>query len=143
MIEVPWADHVSRHYTFLILSNENVDFLGRELRWRSYTIKKAFLTTKRIKLVDKKEFLAAALDLEHKIYVVHVGLVSVIMLPSFSLLDIHPFHRPEIARLIAKEAFTKVSNKYVDFADIFSLDLAFKLFEHTKINDYAIKLVDG
>ena len=38
---------------------------------------------------------------------------------------------------------TKVSNKYVNFADVFFPDLASKLPEHTEINDYAIKLVDS
>ena len=33
--------------------------------------------------------------------------------------------------------------KNSDFADVFSLELAFKLPKHTGINDYAIKLVDG
>lgn len=48
-----------------------------------------------------------------------------------------------IVGLIAKNAFTKVSNKYVDFVDVFSLGLAFELLEYTRINNYAIKLVDG
>ena len=30
----------------------------------------------------------------------------------------------------------------IDFADVFSPDLASELPEHTEINDYAIKLVD-
>ena len=44
--------------------------------------------------------------------------------------------------MIAEEALTKVPAKYSDFADVFSLDLAFKLPEHTGINDHAIELVD-
>ena len=41
------------------------------------------------------------------------------------------------------EALTKVPNKYSDFVDVISLDLASKLFEYTGINDHAIKLVNG
>ena len=33
--------------------------------------------------------------------------------------------------------------KYLDFANIFSRDLASELPKHTGINDHAIKLVDG
>ena len=44
--------------------------------------------------------------------------------------------------MIAKEALTKVSIEYVDFADVFSPNLS-KLLEHTGINDHAIKLVDA
>ena len=56
------------------------------------------------------------LDPEHETYVVHVGSVSSVTLPSSSPLDVHP-----IAGLIAKEAPTKVPDKYVNFA--FSPDL--------------------
>ncbi len=40
------------------------------------------------------------------------------------------------------EALTEVSNKYTNFADVFSPKLTAKFPEHTRINDYAIKLVD-
>ena len=45
--------------------------------------------------------------------------------------------------MIAEEAPTKVSAKYSDFADVFSLDLASKLPKHTRINNHAIELVNG
>ena len=37
----------------------------------------------------------------------------------------------------------KVSIKYTDFANIFSLDLMSKLLKHSGINDYTIKIVDS
>ena len=40
---------------FITLSGANVDFFGRELRWRTYTTEEALPTTKRVKLVGKKE----------------------------------------------------------------------------------------
>ena len=81
---------------FLTLSGVDVDFLRRELGWRTYTTKEAILTTRRVELVDKKEFAAAALDPEHETYVVHVGSVSFDTSPSSSplKLNIHPFCRP-------------------------------------------------
>ena len=84
----------------------------------------------------KKEFVVAALNQEYEIYVVHVASLS------STPLNVHPSQRPQISGLIAKKAPIKVSNKYADFADIFSPDLASKLPEHTKINNHAIKLVD-
>ena len=75
---------------FLTLSNADVDFLGRELRWRTYITKEALPTTRHIELVGKKEFKAAALDPKHKTYIVHVGSVSSDALPSSSPLDVHP-----------------------------------------------------
>ena len=50
---------------FLTLSGADVDFLGRELCWRTYTIEKALLITRRVELVDKKEFAAVTLDPEY------------------------------------------------------------------------------
>ena len=78
-------------------------------------------------------------------YIVHVGSVRFDASPSSSPLelDLHPSRKPQVSDLIAEEAPTKVSAKYSDFADVFSPDLAFELPEHTKINDYAIELVDG
>ena len=67
------------------------------------------------------------------------------MLPNSSplKLDVHPSRRPQISGLIAKKALTKVSAKYLDISDVFSLDLASELPEHTGINHHAIKPVDG
>ena len=117
---------------FLTLSSADVDFLSRELRWRTYTTEKALRTTRNIKLVGKKEFVAAALNPEYKTFVIHVASLCSTPLDA----------KFQISGLIAKEASIKVSAEYLDFADVFSLDLASKLPKHTKINDYAIKLVD-
>ena len=128
---------------FLILSGADVDFLGWELRWKTYTIKEALPTTRHVVLVDKKGFVAAALDLKHEIYIVHVGSVSSDVSSSSFLLDVHPSRGPQISGLIAEEAPTKVLAKYLDFADVFSPDLASELTKYTKINDHTIKVVDG
>ena len=125
---------------FLTLSNANVDFLGRELWWKTYTTKKDLPSTKRVELVGKKKFAATALDPEHEIYVVHVASLSSTSLVS---LNIHPSRKPQISSLIAEEAPTKVPAEYSDFADVFSPDLVSGLPEHTRINDHAIKLVKG
>ena len=130
---------------FLTLSGADVDFLGCELRWKAYSTKEAPPTTRRVELVGKKKFAAAALDPEYETYVVHVGSVSSDALPSFSPLelDVHPSCRPQISGLIAEKAPTKVLTEYSDFADIFSPDLASELPEHTGINNHAIELVNG
>ena len=58
---------------FLTLSNTDVDFLDHELRCRTYPIEDSLPTTRRIKLVGKKEFTAGKLDPEYKTYLVQVG----------------------------------------------------------------------
>ena len=126
---------------FLTLSNANVDFSGRNLRWRTYTIKKALPTTRRVKLVGKQEFVAAALDPEYETYVVHIASLS--SNPLVTSLDVHPFRRSQISGLIAGEAPTKIPDEYSDFAEVISPDLASELPEYTGINDHAIELVNG
>ena len=56
---------------------------------------------------------------------------------------VHPFLRPQIFSLIAKAAPIKVPAEYLDFADVFSPDLASELPEHTEINNHTIELVEG
>ena len=124
----------------LTLSGANIDLSGRELRWRTYTTKEALPTTRRVELVGKKEFAASTLDPKYETYVVHVA--SLNSTPLLTL-DVHLSWKPQISGLIAEEVPTKVSIKYLDFADVFSPDLAFELPEHIEINDYAIKLVYG
>ncbi len=54
----------------------------------------------------------------------------------------YPLKRAQIAHLKADEAPTEVLSKYADFADVFSPKLAAELPEYTRINNYAIELVD-
>ena len=106
---------------------------------RSYTIKEALFTTKQVELIGKKMFVAAALDLRHKTFIVHVASLE----NSSQEGDVHPSCRAQIAALVANEALTSILTEYSDFADVFSLELATELPEHIRINDHAIKLVDN
>ena len=125
---------------FLILSGADVKFLKRELWWRSYTIKEVLPTTKRVKLVEKKEFTAAALDPEYKTFVIYV--TSLESPSNTQKGDVHLSRRAQIAALVTNKASTSIPNEYSDFADVFSPELALELPEHTSINDHAIELVD-
>ena len=118
---------------FLTLNSADIDLLRRELWWRTYTTQKALPIIRCNKLVRKKEFAAIAPDSKHEILVVQIASLT-------SSAGMHPFHRLQIAGLIAKEAPTKISTKYKDFADLFSPDLMSKLSEHTEINNHAIEL---
>ena len=109
---------------FLTLSGTDVDFLGRELHWRTYTTEEPFPATRRVKLVGKNEFAAAELDPEHETYIVYVRSVSSVALLSSSPLNIHPSCKPQIDGLIAEKAPMKVFAEYADFANVFFSDLA-------------------
>ena len=62
--------------SFLTLSSVDIDFPKKELRWRLYTIEETLPITKRVKLVEKKEFTAEVLDLRHETFVVHVAFLE-------------------------------------------------------------------
>ena len=142
---------------FHTLNGADINFLDQKLCWKTYIIKKTLSTIKRIKWVSEKAFVAVVLDPEIEIFIVYVAsfnsttsLSSAAFLSSTTSLsstllhaDIYPSHRSLIASLIIEKTPTKVPNKYVDFADIFFLDLVSKLPKHTRINNYAIKLVNG
>ena len=55
---------------FLTLSGVNIDFLGWELRWKTYSIEKALRTIRYVKLVGKKKFVAVVLDSKHETFVI-------------------------------------------------------------------------
>ena len=76
--------------------------------------------------MDKKEFVTAALDPKYEIFIVYIVSFCFFASLSSSLLDVHLFYRAQIVDLIAKKALTNIFNKYVDFADVFSSNLASK-----------------
>ena len=59
---------------FLKISNANIAFGEETLTWKSYTTKEALSTTKRVQLVDPKEFVIAALDADSKTFLVHMAI---------------------------------------------------------------------
>ena len=132
---------------FLTLSNANIQFAEKELTWRSYTAAKALPTTKRIELIDKKEFAKAMLDAKSETFMVHVSALEA----PLSGMTIHLSRAAQIigsnpvqvAALKQNEALTKVPTKYSDFADVFSEKKALVLPEQTDLNEHAIELEGG
>ena len=98
---------------FLIFNNVNVGFLDREPTWRTYSIAKALLTTKKIKIIDWKKFAKVTLNLNKEAFVLYIATITLGM-------TIHPKRKAHIALLKAKEAPVSVPAEYLDFADVFS-----------------------
>lgn len=87
-------------------------------------------------MIERKEFVATALNLADEAFIVNVAFFS-------SDANIRLFYRPQIASLKADEAPTDISSKYVKFIDVFSSNLAAKLPKYTKINNHAIDLIEA
>ena len=126
---------------FLTFGNADMQFAKKELTWRLYTAVEALPITKRVELIDKKEFAKAALDEESKTFLVHVTALRAPL--GLAKMTIHPARAAQIAALKQDEAPTKVPSEYTDYADVFSFDLVMELSEDTSINKHAIKLHNG
>ncbi len=122
--------------SFLTLSNADVFFQARDLQWRFYNFRNVVPTTRRVKLIGKKEFVVAAPDPKHETFIVYVTSLSV-----DSGGKVHPSKKAQIAHLKADETSSKVPSKYANFANVFSPRLLAELQEHTGISDHAIELM--
>lgn len=85
----------------------------------------------------KKTFAVAILDLKYEAFIIHIASIV-----SSSSDLVYPFYWAQIILLKAGKAFTEILSKYAGFIDIFSSDLVVEHLEHTKINNYAIQLID-
>lgn len=59
--------------SFFLFNNANIRFAKKELTWRTYSASKALPTTKQIELIDCKKFVAVALDLSKKAFIIHMA----------------------------------------------------------------------
>ncbi len=96
------------------------------------------MNTRQVKLIGKKEFAAAALEPEYKVFVVHIAVLSINLGD-----EVHPSKKAQIAHLKVDKALSKLPSEYTDFVDVFSLKFAAELLEHIEINNHAIELVDN
>ena len=123
--------------SILSLSNAEVQYDMRNLNWRIYSIAEALPKTRRVELIDKHKFARAALDEYSETFVVHVAALEA------HELAIHPSQAPLLAALEQDKAPTEIPLEYVNYADVFSPDLAIELPENTGINEHAIELIEG
>ena len=91
---------------------------------------------RRVEIIDKKEFVVAALNGDNETFVVYV-----VALAEPTTMPIHLFYQAQVAELTSKE--TGILAKYFDFFNVFSSDSMGDLPEHTRINDHPINLLDN
>ena len=121
---------------FLTLSKANVRFAEQEFVWKIFTAAEALPTTKKVEIIDKKKFAAAALNTDNKTFVVHVAaLAEPTTMPIFSSCP------SQIASLMSEK--TEILIKYSNFPNIFSSDFAVELTEYIGINDHPINLLNN
>lgn len=123
---------------FLAFSNVDVEFIEqpRKYTWRRYTAIETLPPTYWEELIDKRKFAKVMIDKDSKSFLIHMSAIEIPML------WIYPFRVVHIPILQWDKASTKMSAKYFNNADVFSLDMAMELPENTGIK-HAIELVEG
>ena len=122
---------------FLKISNADVSFGKRILTWKTYTTNEALPTIEQVQIVDLKEFIIAALDVDSKTFVMHVAI------REQEEMSVHSKRQAQVGALLFDKAPTEVPAEYSDYSNIFSVENAAELPENTGMNEHAIKLEEG
>ncbi len=67
---------------FLTFSNTDMQFVEKKLIWKSYKIVKALPITKKVKLINKREFAVADLDSNAKMFVIYIPTLLIAPTPA-------------------------------------------------------------
>lgn len=68
-----------------------------------------FLTTKRVNLIGKKEFVATVFDPDHKAFVVHIAILNINF--NVGTIKLHLLNKTQIAHLKVNEILIKIFSK--------------------------------
>lgn len=71
-----------------------INFIERKLNRRLYTTVEILFITKRVKLVEKNEFIATAFDTDNKTFIIYIASLA------SSNLNIHPSYKAQVILLI-------------------------------------------
>ena len=121
---------------FLTPSKANIRFVEKEPVSRTYIAAEALPMTRKVEIIDKKEFAAAALNVHEETFVVYLAALA-----KPKTMPIHLFCHAQVTTLTSNE--TGIPAKYSDFFNVFSSDFVAELPEYTGINDHFINLLDN
>ena len=122
---------------FLKISNADMSFGEGTFTWKTYTTNKALLTTEQVQIINKKDFMIAALDANSETFVVYMAIQKWEKMPVYSK------KQAQVGVLLFKKAPTEIPAEYSDYSNIFSGEYVAELLENTGMNEYVIKLEEG
>ena len=127
---------------FLKISNTDIAFGEGTLMWKFYTTSKALLTTKQVQLVDQKEFVMAALDMDSKTFIGYMAICELekMIIDPGRKTQIEAQSGAQVRALLFNKASTKIPAEYSDYNNVFSTKNTVELLENIGINEHAIKL---
>ena len=130
--------------SFLVLSNIDIQFDTKNFNWKSYSIAEALFTIRQVELIDKHNFAKVALDENSEMFALHIASFEVPETTEAADMAIHPdqANQMQVAALSQDKPLTEILPEHIDYADVFSHNLALELLENTGINKNAIKLIE-
>lgn len=119
---------------FFTLNNIKIYLYDRNLDGDYTLLLRPFQLPDNLELIEKKEFVAMTLDKKNETFVIYVAFFS-------SDSGVYLFCRAQIVLLKVNKTLILILIKYVNFAGVFSLDLAIELLWYTEINNHIINLI--
>ena len=122
---------------FLKISNADMSFGEGTLMWKTYTTNEALPITKRVQIIDKKDFIIVALDADSETFVMHVAI------REREEMSVYFKRQAQVGALLFNKALTKVLAEYSDYSNVFLAEYAAELPKNTGMNKHAIELEEG
>ena len=92
--------------------------------------------TKKVEIIDKEEFMVAALNVDNETFVLHIAALA-----KPTIIPIYLSCQVSVALLTSKEI--GIPTKFSNFFKVFSSDSVAKLPEYTEFDDHPIDLLDN
>lgn len=99
---------------FWTFNKVDMNFANRESNYRTYILDKILPTIKQMEIFDQTKFVAVALILDKKAFILNIIYLGAKIL-------IYPAREAQMTLLLAKKI--SISKKYTDFSDVFIKNL--------------------
>ena len=128
--------HIILRILFFFHIIRNIIFINQKLIYIFYTIAKALLITKYIKVTNKKKFVRVNLNKNIKLFIIYIVFLNL----EFKIM-IYLIQNDSIIFLNIEKILKSILTKNLNFINIFFKKLTIELFERLNINKYTINLV--
>ena len=122
---------------FLKISNADVSFGEKTLTWKTYITNEALPTTKQVQIVDSKEFVIVALDINSETFVIHIAI------RDRKEMLVHSKKQAQVRVLLFDKVLTEVLAEYSNYSNLFLAENVVELLKNTGMNEHAIKLKES
>ena len=122
-----------------------MSFGKKILIWRTHTINKVLLTTKQVQIINKKNFVIAALDTNSNTFMIYMVIweQEEMLMYSKKQAQIKAQNGAQVETLLFDKSPTEILMEYFYYSNVFLAKNAVKLLENIRINEYIIKLEEG